>query len=57
VTCPACGQEERQDRMRVLGTTGPLTVHRERTSGHAWHLPLVIEPESRPTPCDCRPEA
>jgi hypothetical protein len=48
MTCPACDQEERQDRMRVLGTTGPLTVHRECPSGHAWHLPLVIKPETRP---------
>ena len=53
MTCPAFGQEERQDRMRVLGTTGPLTLHRECISGHAWHMPLVIKPETRPTPCDC----
>ncbi len=29
MTCPACGQEERQDCKTVLGTTRPLTLHRD----------------------------
>jgi hypothetical protein len=53
MTCPACGQEERQDRKVVLGTARPLTLHWECTSGHAWHMPLVIKPGTRPAPCDC----
>jgi hypothetical protein len=38
---------------------GPPDLHRECTSGHAWHLPLVIKPETRPAPCDAsrRPDA
>jgi hypothetical protein len=56
MTCPECGQEERQERNRVLGTTGALTLHRECTSGHAWHLPLVMKPETRPAACDCEAE-
>jgi hypothetical protein len=57
MTCPACGQEERQDRKTVLGKARPLTLHRECLSGHAWHMPLVIKPETRPALCDCRPES
>ena len=57
MTGPACGQEERQDCKTVLGTTRPLTLHRECTSGHAWHMPLVITPNTRPAPCDCEAEA
>jgi hypothetical protein len=41
MTCPACGEEERQDRKTVLGKARPLTLHRECLSGHAWHMPLV----------------
>jgi hypothetical protein len=37
MTCPACGQEERQDGKTVLGTARPLAPHRECISGHAWH--------------------
>lgn len=56
MTCPACGQEERQDRKTVLAEARPLTLHRECLSGHAWHMPLVIKPETRPAPRDCQSE-
>ena len=52
MTCPTGGQEERHDCKTVLGTARPLTLHRECTSGHAWHMPLVIRPNTRPAPCD-----
>jgi hypothetical protein len=42
--CPACGEEERQDRKTVLADARPLTLHRECPSGHAWHMPIVIKP-------------
>jgi len=45
MTCPLCGQEERQDRKTVLGTARPLTLHRECPGGHARHMALVIRPE------------
>jgi hypothetical protein len=54
-------------RLRPGGAPGPhegardvggsLTLHRECTSGQAWHMPLVIKPETRPALCDCQPEA
>jgi hypothetical protein len=44
MTCPACGQDERQERKTVLSSPRPLTLHRECPSGHAWQLPLVIKP-------------
>ena len=43
MTCPACGQEERQDRKTALADVRPLTLHRECPDGHAWHMPLVIK--------------
>jgi hypothetical protein len=69
--CPACGEEERQDRKVAVWRkrAGPLSptpqpqgrlvLHRECLRGHAWHMPLVIKPGARPTPCDCeaRPNA
>jgi len=30
-----------------------LMIHHECPSGHAWHMPLVIQPDTRATPCDC----
>jgi hypothetical protein len=60
MTCPACGQEERQDRKMVLDWRkrgGPPTLHRECPSGHAWHLPLVLRQGTEPAPCDCEAEA
>ena len=62
VTCPACGQEERQDRKRAHPQRPPggrltLTLHHECPAGHAWHGPLVIRPGVRPAPCDCEAEA
>jgi hypothetical protein len=52
MTCPTCGQEERQDRKTVLEAR-PLTLQRECLNGHAWHMPMVIKPETRPARCDC----
>jgi hypothetical protein len=34
MTCPACGEEERQDRKAVPGKARPFTLHRECLSGH-----------------------
>ena len=61
VTCPACGQEERQDRKRARSHRPPggrltLTLHHECPTGHAWHGPLVIRPGVPPAPCDCEAE-
>jgi len=65
VTWPACGEEERQDRKvagwrkradplsPTLQSPGRLMLHRECPGGRAWHMPLVIKPGTRPTPCDC----
>jgi len=65
MTCPACGEEERQDRKVAVWrkgagplspmpeSAGRLVLHRECPSGHAWHVPLVIKPGTRPAPCDC----
>ena len=53
MTCPARGQEERQDRKPALADVRPLTLRRECPDGHAWHMPLVIKPRTRPAPCDC----
>ena len=53
MTCPVCGDEERQDRKPALADVRPLTLHRECPDGHAWHMPLVIKPRTRPAPCDC----
>jgi hypothetical protein len=69
MTCPACGEEERQDRKvavwrkgggplsPTLHSPGGLVLHRGCPSGHAWHMPLVIKPGTRPAPCDCEAEA
>ena len=69
MTCPACGQEERQDRKVAvwrkragsLSSTpqspGRLVLHRECPSGHTWHMPLVTKPGTEPTLCDCEPVA
>ena len=62
VTCPACGQDERQDRKGARAQRPPggrltLTLHHECPAGHAWHRPLVIPPGVRPAPCDCEGEA
>lgn len=56
--CPSCGAEELHDRKRFLdwrgpGAPPPITVHRECSHGHAWHIPLVIKPNTRPAICDC----
>jgi hypothetical protein len=53
VTCPRCGQEERQDRKVVVEHVRPLTLHHECAGGHAWHMPMVIRPATRPGPCEC----
>ena len=65
MTCSACGEEDHQDRKFAvwrkrggpLSSTpkspGRLVLHRECPSGHAWHMPLVIKPRTRPAPCDC----
>ncbi len=56
MTCPACGQEEDQDKKGVLAGR-PLVIHHECATGHRWHMPLVICATMRPTPCDCEPSA
>jgi hypothetical protein len=65
MTCPACGEEDRQDRKVAVWrkgagplsptaqSQGRLVLHRECPSGHVWHMPLVIKPGTRPAPCDC----
>ena len=48
---PRCGQEERQDRKGVLfdkTRRRPLTLHSRCANGHAWHMPLVIKPDTEP---------
>jgi hypothetical protein len=69
MTCPARGEEDRQDRKFAvwrkrgapLSSTpespGRLVLHRECPSGHAWHMPLVIKPGTRPAPSDCEAAA
>ena len=55
MTCPACGQEELEDRKTVLDWRkpgDPITLHHECPNGHAWHMPLVIKPGTEPAPCD-----
>jgi hypothetical protein len=64
MTCPACSDEERQARKIAVWrkradplyptpqSSGRLILHRECPSGHAWHMPLVIKPGTRPAPCD-----
>jgi hypothetical protein len=49
--CPACGEEECQDRKTVLDWRkrgDPSTLYRECPNGHAWHMPLLIKPATRP---------
>jgi hypothetical protein len=53
MTCPECGQEERQDRKIVLKAARPLNLHRECTSGHSSHMPLVLKPGTEPAARDC----
>ena len=65
MTCPACGEEDRQDRKVAVWrkradplsatpqSPGRLVLYRECPSGHAWHMALVIKPGTRPAPCDC----
>ena len=65
MTCPACGEEERQDRKVAVWrkgagplspapqSPGRLVLYRDCPSGHAWEVPLVIKPGTRPAPCDC----
>jgi hypothetical protein len=57
VTCPACGEDERQERKTVLERARPLTVHHECPDGHAWHLPLALKPGTEPAPSDCEGRA
>ena len=65
MTCPACSEEERQDRKVAVWrkradplsptppSAGPFVLHRECPSGHAWHMPIAIRPGTEPAPCDC----
>ena len=56
MTCPARGEEERQDGKTVLRWRkrgNPITLHRECSNGHAWHMPLVSKLGTEPVPCDC----
>jgi hypothetical protein len=53
MTCPACGEDERQDRKTVLRDARLFTLHRECPNGHAGHMPLVIKPGTQAVTCDC----
>jgi hypothetical protein len=56
MTCPTCGQQERQDCKTVVDWRRrgdpPIMLHRQCPNGHAWHAPLVIKPGTEPALCD-----
>jgi hypothetical protein len=69
MTCPACSEEQRQDRKVAVWrkrasplsltpqSPGLFVLHRECPSGHTRQMPLVTKPGTEPTLCDCEPVA